>query len=338
MKLFQQSLFILLSALLLSCNPNRFDIDTSNISVAPVSFNRLEQDLFTMDTSKIMEETQLLQQKYGRFYATFITGIVNNGGMKDSAYPYRIKRFIYDRDMRDAYNNCQQTYPDLNQLNDGFTTIFKRFKYFFPDRKLPKTTTMMSGFNHATVFVDSTLAIGLEMYLGGDNKFYQMLALPSYKVVFMNKENITTDAVRTWMFSEFPYIMNKNDFLSEIINMGKIMYLNDALLPNVHDTTKIQYTEKQLRYCTDNEFNVWTFFIAQKLLYTTDYAEIVKFTGEAPFTAAFSKESAPRIGHWIGWQIVRQYMDTNPDVTLQQLMDETDAQIILAKSKYKPKK
>jgi len=37
-------------------------------------------------------------------------------------------------------------------------------------------------------------------------------------------------------------------------------------------------------------------------------------------------------------QIVRQYMKNNPYVTLEQLMNETDAQKILTASKYKPKK
>ena len=66
--------------------------------------------------------------------------------------------------------------------------------------------------------------------------------------------------------------------------------------------------------------------------------EIKKYTSEGPFTAAFSKAAPPRIGYWIGWQIVRQYMNNNPEVTMQQLMDNNDAQQLLAKSKYKPKK
>jgi len=140
------------------------------------------------------------------------------------------------------------------------------------------------------------------------------------------------------MFEVFKYNMNKNDFLSDIVYLGKIIYLNDAMLPEVNDTIKMQYTQKQLDYCMQNEFNIWTYFIAQKLLFTADHAEIMKFTGEGPFTTALSKEAPPRIGYWVGLQIVRQFMKNNPDVTLEQLMNETDAQTLLAKSKYKPKK
>jgi hypothetical protein len=228
--------------------------------------------------------------------------------------------------------------PGFNILEQEFQEVFKRHKYHFPEKNNPKVITMMSGFNQSFVYADSTLAIGLEMFLGEKSVFYQMLAMPRYKSQFMNKENILPDATRIWMLNEFPYNMEKSDLLSEMVYMGKIMYLTDAMLPNVYDTLKIQYTEKQLDYCIQNEFNIWSYFAAQKLLYTTDQAEIMKYTAEGPFTAAFSKESAPRIGYWIGWQIVRQYMKNNPEVTLQDLINETDSQLLLSKSKYKPKK
>jgi hypothetical protein len=39
---------------------------------------------------------------------------------------------------------------------------------------------------------------------------------------------------------------------------------------------------------------------------------------------------------WLGQQIVKSYMKHNSDVTLEDLMNEKDAQKILSKSKYKP--
>jgi hypothetical protein len=64
----------------------------------------------------------------------------------------------------------------------------------------------------------------------------------------------------------------------------------------------------------------------------------MKYTSDGPFTSVLSKQAPARIGHWVGWQIIRQYMNNNPDVSLEQLMQENDAQAILKKSKYKPRK
>lgn len=328
------SLFFVL--ILTSCGnkPGRVDVD--HIVVPQLSIDRLEQDLFAMDTVNIEASTKEMETKYGQFYSSFITGIINNGGLHDSSYTQRIKQFINDRDMRQAYTDCQKVFPKVDTLEEQFTETFKYYRHYFPGKKLPKVITMMSGFNYNVIFLDSTLAIGLEMYLGSNNIFYQMLAFPRYKSLFMNKQNIMPDAVRAWMLHEFPYMMDKSDFLSEITYIGKIMYLTDMLLPDVADTLKVQYTEKQLDYAVQNEFNIWSYFAAQKLLYTTDRSEIMKYTAEGPFTSAFSKESAPRIGYWIGWQIIRQYMKNNPNVTLEQLMKDTDSQKILTLSKYKP--
>lgn len=321
-----------------ACGTDPMNVDVSNVQVPDITINRLEQDVFKMDTSNISASTKLLESKYGHFYTSFITGIINNGGLRDSSYNFRMKQFISDKDMREAYENCQKIYPTTDTLKEQITEIFKHFKHYFPDKNLPKVITMMSGFNYSVVMLDSTIGIGLEMYLGSKNKFYEMLTMPKYKSMFMNKENIPSDVVRAWMANEFPYNMNKSDFLNEIVYYGKIMYLTDALLPKTSDTLKIQYTQKQLEYCKQNEFNMWSYFAAQKLLYTTDQSEIMKFTSEGPFTTAFSKDSPPRVGYWIGWQIVKQYMKNNPDVSLEQLMNETDGQKLLGKAKYKPGK
>jgi hypothetical protein len=323
---------------LLSCGNNKYEVEVTDIVVPDITINRLEQDVFTMDTTNIATATKKLEAKYGNFYSSYITGILNNGGKRDSSYATRMKSFIRDRDMQQVYAACQKTFPSTDSLKEQFLETFKYYKHYFPNKKSPKVITMMSGFNYNVVLLDNTLAIGLEMYLGSTNEFYQMLALPRYRSSFMNKENILPDAVRSWMLTEYPYMMDKSDFLSQIIYMGKIMYLGDLLLPNVQDTLKVQYSQKQMDYCNQNEFNVWSYFAAQKMLYTTDQTEIMKFTSEGPFTSALSKEAPPRIGYWIGWQIVRQYMDHNPTVTVEQLMKENDAQQILSKAKYKPRK
>jgi hypothetical protein len=332
-------LFLFIAAVLLgSCVQNPLKVDVSSVDIGALTINRLEQDLFKMDTSNIPAATEQLKNKYGSFYSGFIRGIINNGGLRDSSYSYRIKQFIADADMKRAYQETQQKYPDLLSLQSEIEDMFRHYRFHFPQRPLPRTVTMMSGFNYPVVVLDSTLAIGLELYLGQGNEFYKMLAFPKYKTMFMDRQNILPDAARFWMLSEFQYNMDKSDFLSQMIHMGKIMYLTDALLPETADTLKIQYSQKQMEYCEQNEFNVWSYFAAQKLLYTTDQAEIMKFTSDGPFTSALSKESAPRIGYWIGWQIVRHYMKNNPETTLPELMEMTNAQAFLAKSKYKPEK
>ena len=107
-------------------------------------------------------------------------------------------------------------------------------------------------------------------------------------------------------------------------------------MPKASNTVKISYTETQLQWCDNNEEQVWFYFIDNNLLYSKEPTEIIKYMGEAPFIQGFPEGSPGRIGHWLGWQIVKAYMEKNPTVSIEKLMLNDNAQKILNESKYKP--
>lgn len=331
-------LLVLLILFITGCTKNKLEVDASEVKIKDFTIHRLEQDMFNMKPDSIKNYTPLMQKKYGKFYTRFVSNIINKGGTEDSSYSYNLSRFITDKDMREAFKQTQAIYADVNWLKKDLSSAFKYFKYYFAERPIPKVITFMSGFNYSIANTDSTLGVGLEMYLGSDNEFYKMVQFPKYKTNAMRKEYIVPDCIKGWMNTEFENKMNKADFLSEIVYRGKIMYLTEALLPETHDTLRFAYTGKQLEWCKENEGNVWSYFLEQKLLYSKDYTEIGKYISEGPFTSAFSKESPAGIGAWIGLQIVKKFMDKNDKVTVKELMEENDAQLILSRSKYKPRK
>jgi hypothetical protein len=325
--------------LLSSCHNNPLDIDVSKVSVPPVKVERMERDMFAMPSDSVNQYTQRMMKKYGRFYTDFVTGFINDAGIMDSSYAIGLKHFIMDRDMRNTYDSCEKIYPDVSFLESGLTDAFQHFRYYFPDKPLPKVLTVMSGYNYSLVYVDSTLAISLEMYLGTNSTYYSMLAFPHFKTMHMTKDYIVCDAVYGLLESIFKPNEDKNDLLSQIVHEGKVMYALDAMLPKVNDTIKIHYTKKQLEWCKGNEFNMWAYIIREKLLYATDLSDIAKFTDDGPFTSYFNHDLSPsRTGFWLGWQIIRTYMKNNPSVTVPQLMAEKSADEILKESGYKPTK
>jgi len=328
------TLFIFLT----SCSHSRLDVDVSKIAIPEITVNRLDQEMFRMTPENISAESKKLENKYGIFYAHLISNFINDGGIQDTSYVEHLKRFISDPSMREAYDSCEIKYPDMTFLKTGLTEAFQHFKYYFPDKKLPKVVVLMSGFNYSIVNFDGYLGVCLEMYLGSNCRFYPMLQLPQYKTIDMSKPYMVSDCIKGWMNTVFPQNELKNNFLTNIIHAGKILYATDAMLPDMNDTLKTGFTKKQTDWCYKNEYNMWAFFIQQKMLYSNDFTEIVKFTNEGPFTAAFNKESPARTGNWIGWRIVQSYMNQHPEISLQQLMNEKDCEKILLESKYKPSK
>jgi len=324
---------------LISCHNNPLDIDVSKVSVPPVKIDRLERDMFAMPPDSINQYTHKMLNKYGKFYTDFVTGFLNDGGIMDSTYAAGLKRFITNRDMRDTYDSCEKTYPDLSFLEGGLSDAFQHFRYYFPDKPLPRVITTMSGYNYALVYIDSTLGISLEMFLGKNSQLYTFAQFPHFKTMHMTKDYIICDAVYGWLESAFKPNEDKNDLLSQLVHEGKVMYALDAMLPKVNDTIKIHYTKNQLAWCKGNEFNMWAYIIKAKLLYTTDLSSTAKLTDDGPFTPYFNHDLSPsRTGFWLGWQIVRTYMKNHPEVTLPQLMAEKSTDRILRESGYKPEK
>jgi hypothetical protein len=327
---------VTLAVVVSACKPDRFDVDVTEVNVPPVKFMRFEKEFFSITPENIGSKTRELEQKYGAFYHMFVNTIKGRGMPNDTN---SILSFVYNKDMRDAYAETQKAFTDADIVNleKELTEAMRRFRYFFADRKLPKHfTTCMSGFDYNFAYPDSVMALSLDMYLGSGNVFYKMLQWPNYQVRVLNKEYITTDMVRGWMISEFDNGQPVNNLINNMMLYGKVLYACDALLPDVHDSIKIGYSTAQMNYCKEYEKNLWGYFAENNRLYESNMRTVTELTSDGPFTSAISKECPPRIAMWVGWQIVRSYMKNNEQVSLNELMKESDAMKILNKSKYRP--
>jgi hypothetical protein len=109
------------------------------------------------------------------------------------------------------------------------------------------------------------------------------------------------------------------------------------MLPETDDAVIFGFTPDQFKFCRNNEDQMWQYLIENKLLFNSEQLTLKKLTGEAPFTSYFTKESPGRAVVWIGFRIVESYMMKNHDVSLEELMKDTDFQKILEKARYSPK-
>jgi uncharacterized protein YjaZ len=124
-----------------------------------------------------------------------------------------------------------------------------------------------------------------------------------------------------------------------MIYYGRELYLKDLLIPGVSDEKKIGYTEEEMEWARANEEQIWRYFIERELLYSTDNQLGPRFLEPAPFSKfrlELDNESPGRIGRYIGWEIVRAFMDRH-DLSLQQLL-ELPADEVFRRSNYKPNK
>ncbi len=336
-KHWQIYLIFLFAIIFISCkHSNRPDV--SNIEVN-IKIERFDQELFKGKNKNVLEVNNQLASKYGVFYDDFIHRILDSKFSNTES----LTNLYHDQAYTDLSKEVDSVFPDLKVQEEGLNQTFKYIKYYYPKAKIPKFISFASGFAYQMPVGDNYLGIGLDMFLGKDSKFYSAIvqSVPLYLSRRFTPEYIVPRVAETYAHEElFAEPDDNRTLLSKMIFQGKILYFLDQVLPeNIGDSTKIRYTQQQLDWAQNFEGDIWAYFLENNYLFETDYQKIQVFLSEGPFTPGLgeNRESAPKLGVWIGWQIVRKYMSTHPDVTLQQLMVDTDVQKILNQSKYKPK-
>jgi gliding motility-associated lipoprotein GldB len=331
-------LFFLLPFLFFSCKRDTRP-DVSNIKL-DIRIDRFDQDLNKGKAAGVVATDKMLREKYTYFYDDYVHRMVGN---QTYTGPEVLGTLYKDRAYTDLNKETDQVFKNLDAQEQDLTQTFKYIKYYYPKVNVPRFVSFISGFAVQTPIGDNYMGIGLDMFLGKDSQFYRAIveSVPIYLSRRFTPEYIVPRVTETFAREElFPEHDEDRTLLSKMVHNGKILYFMDQVLKEeMPDTIKIGYTAKQLEWCQRYEGDIWTYFVGNKLVYESDYQKIQVYLSEGPFTPGLGEknESAPKLGNWIGWQIVKKYMKENPDVTIQKLMANRDAQEILKKSKYKPK-
>ncbi len=327
--------FLLLLFVIICCQRNTRDKKTAGNKIE-LSVERLETDIFSADPARSDSLADYLIQHYGSFFELYTSQITNIGSIHHPFFYQSFKAFITDYHNYQIYSRVREVFPDLNKLSQDINQAFSRYHYFFTERPIPGIITFISGFNYSVVSDSGVLGIGLDNYLGPDEPLYTQTGIYNYLRVNMHPLKIPSDCMRLWAETEFPDENSMKNLLNAIIYEGKVMYFVKQMLPGEPDSLIWGFTAPQMKFCINNEKQMWTYLIEYKLLFTTDRFVINKFIREGPFTKDFSSESPARAAVWIGYRIVEKYMNKNKSLLLSDLMKENDYQMILSASGYNP--
>ncbi len=313
---------LILLTLFLSCKKaNHFKVNVSHIPVQ-YKVKRFENDFFShRDLSSLRKEyPQLLPLN-----------------TPDST-------FIIDR--KDTILNTlsaevKKKYGDISTLKQELKKLIQHVKYYYPDFQVKKVITLVNNpsQNYHPLYADSLILIPLESYLGAGSQYYK--TIEPYLRKNKNRAHLLSDVAESIADYLVPQNPSEGRYLNLLVYQGKKMLLKDAFLPDTPDSIKIGYTPHQMEWVKKNEFRLWNYYLQREMLFKTepDYAK--RFIDEAPFSKFYTDNDLdipPRVGIWQGWQIMRQYMEKNPKVTLQNAIQDMEPERIYSKSKYKPRK
>ena len=229
-------------------------------------------------------------------------------------------------------------FPDFTREQADLEILFKHIKYYYPKTPIPDVITITSdvAYRNPVILTDSLLIIGLDNYLGTEHHFYD--GIQKFYTQNFRKEQLDVDVADVFVSKWVRRTANRR-FLDEMIYHGKRLYMMEALLTLEDKNEIIGYTPQQYGWAMANEVDIWKYFIENELLFDSDNKLLSRFINPAPFSKfylSFDNDSPPRLGRYIGWQIVKSYMNRN-NIPLQMLPGKTSDEIF-KQANYKPRK
>lgn len=299
--------------------------------------SQLEQQIAKIDVEVNVE----------RFDLAFAHATPNDLPKLKGAFPFlfssRIPDSLWILQMKDTLQQqleaeVERTFANFNDVQHDIHSLFQHLKYYDKLFTPPRLITVTSNvdYRNKTIVTDTIDIIALDTYLGSEHEFYA--DIPRYITQNMNRSHIVSDLAGNYA-STYMFQSQRKTLLDEMIYFGKQLYFKDVMIPFKSDAEKIGYTKEQLDWALANESQIWSYFIEREMLYSTDNSLPGRFILDAPFSKFYlelDNESPGRLGQYIGWQIVRAYMQKN-DVSLMDMLQK-DAVEIFNNSKFKPRK
>lgn len=313
---------------LISCSEPSLIIDVSN-SKSSLDYRHYEQDLFTLNTEDLSGSLDELAPKYPVFI---------NGMYKDPTKLIQLENYLRNELNIKLFNDWDSKIGSYDKMEKDLNLAFSHYKHYFPDDPLPTVYTYISGINYEEPIIvnKKEILIGIDLFYGEDYEAYNQLQIPKYISKNNNPEYITPVVVRAFAQKKFENYIHGETLLDNMIGLGKLEYFVEAMMPKVMDSIRFQFTTNQMVWCYSHEKSFWKHLAMKKHLFSKDYRNYKKFIQHGPFVSSLERDSPGRAGIFIGYRIIKDYMEKNPDVTLSALMVNTDFTTIFRDSKYNP--
>lgn len=319
-RLYIFSTILITLCLFFACSRDPFKISIVNVKIK-LDFLNLDSILRNSSDKELLD----LKSKFKRNNSSILDytfGYCIGGSLQsDSSYINGVKRFYSNNYIQRLERTIQKKQGDFSFEKKELLIAFRRLKAFFPREKIPKTIYFINSSFSASVFsTEKEISIGIERYLGSNEKVIKELPTNQFYTWIKNgmkKEYLSRDVMAGWLMTHYCTETSEN-YASEMMRWGKVLYITQGTLPNVKTNTILRYSNKQFNWALKNEGVFWKYLVENELLFKTDEKTRSNLLNEGPFTGGLPEESPDRLGQFLGWRIVKQYME-NHSISLSQL-------------------
>ena len=308
----------------------------------------VEEILFNLDTTQLIQSIDSMYQKYPGFsdlYFQQILPIKQTQSREDMAV--ELNKFLRDPNILWLKDTVQLILPNLNLVKEEIEHAFAWYTYYFPDQEVPDIYTFISAFQFQRfLFEDENsrdaIGLGMDFFLGENFPYQQMVPNNPNFSKFLSwtfDQRFIPKKITELLIDDLMGDVNGTRLIDYMIHNGKKWHILSQILPKEEKSIITELTDDQLSWCSENELEIWSFFLDEKLFYETNYMKISKLIQPSPVAPAGMPSDAPgQTANFIGWKIVQTFMNRYPETSLTDLIKLKDAQTFLDQSRYKPQK
>jgi len=315
---FFSSLILLLTA----CNENRLDIDASKTNIN-ISFINLDSLLVNTPRNIIPANFEKYATSSEGVLAYQLGHCLGIGGFKDSGSLDRIELFRKDPYIFRLENKIASTFSSKHRLQSEIIDGFKHLKFHLPKANIPGQIYYINSLFVSNVYcTQSEIGVGLDRYLGPNSSVIKELPTQEFfqwMKESMRKEYLVRDVISEWISTNIVNDVN-GVFAEKMIRWGKIIYFTEAALPNLDKHLLFRYTKNGYDWAEHNEASIWKYIVNEELLFSKNERDHANFLNEGPFTVGLPEKSPDRLGIYLGWRIVHDFMEKNEEITLSNLI------------------
>ena len=319
----------------LQCNADPWSVDPDSVKLEP-AFAVIDavSDVAALEELPLApdgDRWNALRSKWQGFATFYVEDILQLGPVSADSTFTELVRFAQHPDIAATFAAIDSTSgfaaPEAAALLER---AFKRFRHHFPQDPVPSLVWMNGAFNYAVYPTPEYLAIGLDWFLGNDHPIVGRLApevFPGYLRERMDPQFLAADALRGWLLVHFAERYHRTEACAdEVFFWGKVLFVLDQLAPELEDRLWMDWSEGQMAWALENERAVWLELQPQTNLFERDFGRYNRWFVEGPFTRAANipQESPDRLGAWMGYRIVSDFMAKNPELSLRELLEMKD--------------
>lgn len=306
---------------LYSCQSNPYEVDVESVKLK-VTYNNLDSAFrYAHNNQRRALIKELLQTDfdlsqfcfpYALQVSTKSDSAFINGLQRTYAHPFN-KTVGRALDQRSKWR--LQTFEEIQ-------SGLKRLHVLAP--KLPIAQSVDFAYTQfaASAYASpKAIVLGQERYLGPTHPI--ITSLPSQQFYDWIKEGMsaeyaTSDALLSWL-STHALKATEENLASEMIRWGKLIAILEIISPEVDIHRHLRYTEQDYQWALKAERSFWEYLVDQQFLFKTDQELNMNLLNEGPYTIGLPQESPDRMGRFMGYRIVKQYIQAN-EPTIEALL------------------